>query len=222
MSFFTFLIPRKKKGPLSAKLEANLRLSDIAQPITPVTHWDELVLPDEERQVLLHLVEYVKNRYRRYERFGFFAKLVRNKGTCILLEGDRERDRSMVVEVLANDLKLGLYRVDCSAVVNKYIGETEKNLNMLLDLAAQGRVILWFDEADALFGKRSEVNDTHDRNANIEVSNLLNRMERINGLVILATNLKAELEADCIQKMKYVVKLPIQDSEKRKKRNATL
>jgi SpoVK/Ycf46/Vps4 family AAA+-type ATPase len=122
----------------------------------------------------------------------------------------------MAAEVIAKDLRLDLYRIDLSAVVNKYIGETEKNLRRLFDAAEDGGAILFFDEADALFGKRSEVKDSHDRYANIEINYLLQRLEAYRGLAILATNLKSSLDAAFMRRLRFIVNFPFPGKEERK------
>src|SRR5204863_5398739 len=123
---------------------------------------------------------------------------------------------TMAAEVIAKELRLNLYRIDLSAVVNKYIGETEKNLRRLFDAAEEGGSILFFDEADALFGKRSEVKDSHDRYANIEINYLLQRLEAYNGLAILATNLKSALDTAFLRRLRFVVNFPFPGISERK------
>jgi SpoVK/Ycf46/Vps4 family AAA+-type ATPase len=123
----------------------------------------------------------------------------------------------MAAEVIANDLGLNLYRIDLSAVVSKYIGETEKNLRRLFDAAEQGGAILFFDEADALFGKRSEVKDSHDRYANIEINYLLQRMEAFSGLAVLATNMKSALDPAFVRRLRFIVNFPFPGIAERKR-----
>src|SRR4029077_2109583 len=122
---------------------------------------------------------------------------------------------TMAAEVLANRLRLDLYRIDLSQVVSKYIGETEKNLRRVFDGAEEGGAVLLFDEADALFGKRSEVKDSHDRYANIEVSYLLQRMESYRGLAILTTNMKQALDPAFLRRLRFVVQFPFPDTAER-------
>ena len=129
------------------------------------------------------------------------------KGLICLFSGERGIGKTMAAEVIAQELNLNLYRIDLSAVVSKYIGETEKNLRRIFDAAEDGGVILFFDEADALFGKRSEAKDSHDRYANIEINYLLQRMEAFRGLAILATNMKHTFDAAFIRRFQYVVDL---------------
>src|SRR3989440_8648996 len=132
----------------------------------------------------------------------------RGLGISALFAGDSGTGKTMAAEVIANELRLNLYRIDLSAVVSKYIGETEKNLRRLFDTAEDGGAILFFDEADALFGKRSEVKDSHDRYANIEINYLLQRIEAYRGLAILATNMKSALDQAFMRRLRFVVDFP--------------
>src|SRR5256884_1571385 len=139
----------------------------------------------------------------------------RGLGISALFAGDSGTGKTMAAEVIANELRLNLYRIDLSAVVSKYIGETEKNLRRLFDAAEDGGAILFFDEADALFGKRSEVKDSHDRYANIEGSYLLQRMEAYRGLAILAPNMKGGLGPAFPPPLRFVVHFPFPDASQR-------
>ena len=150
-----------------------------------------------------------------HDRWGFAAKNTRGLGITALFAGESGTGKTMAAEVLANELHLDLYRIDLSAVVSKYIGETEKNLRRVFDAAEDSGAILLFDEADALFGKRSEVKDSHDRYANIEVSYLLQRMEAYRGLAILTTNLKAALDSAFQRRLRFVVHFPFPDAGER-------
>jgi SpoVK/Ycf46/Vps4 family AAA+-type ATPase len=142
----------------------------LAQRLNPVATWEDIVLPDEEMALLRQLAAQVAQRSRVYDDWGFRERMNRGLGISALFAGESGTGKTMAAEVIANDLNLNLYRIDLSAVVSKYIGETEKNLRHLFDAAEDGGAILFFDEADALFGKRSEVRDSHDRYANIEVN----------------------------------------------------
>jgi hypothetical protein len=166
------------------------RMDALAQRIEPKADWDDLVLPEAEMKLLRQIAAQVGQRAKVYEEWGFSRKMNRGLGINALFAGESGTGKTMAAEVIANVLRLNLYRIDLSAVVSKYIGETEKNLRRLFDAAEDGGAILFFDEADALFGKRSEVKDSHDRYANIEINYLLQRMEAYRGLAILATNMK--------------------------------
>ena len=181
------------------------RLEALAQRLEPVASWDDLVLPAETTALLHQLTDQVRQRLRVYDEWGFRTKMNRGLGISALFAGESGTGKTMAAEVLANDLGLDLYRIDLSAVVSKYIGETEKNLRRLFDAAEDGGAILLFDEADALFGKRSEVKDSHDRYANIEVNYLLQRMEGYRGLAVLATNMKSALDQAFMRRLRFIV-----------------
>lgn len=191
------------------------RLDELAQRIEPFATWEDLVLPDAQLQTLRHIVVHVRQRARVYDSWGFRAKSARGLGISALFTGSSGTGKTMASEVLANELSLDLYRIDLSQVVSKYIGETEKNLRRVFDVAERGGAVLLFDEADALFGKRSEVKDSHDRHANIEVSYLLQRMEQYNGLAILTTNMKKALDKAFLRRIRFFVQFPFPDTEQR-------
>jgi SpoVK/Ycf46/Vps4 family AAA+-type ATPase len=159
----------------------------------------------------------VAHRQCVYEEWGFGARLSRGRGISALFAGPSGTGKTMAAEVLARDLDLDLFRIDLSGVVSKYIGETEKNLRRVFEVAEAGGAILFFDEADALFGKRSEVKDSHDRYANIEINYLLQRMEDYRGLAILATNMKSHLDAAFLRRLRFIVDIPFPDAEMRRR-----
>jgi hypothetical protein len=183
--------------------------------LQPAVDWDDLVLPDDARRVLREIAAQVRQRFRVYDEWGFAAKSARGLGISALFAGPSGTGKTMAAEVLAGEPQLDLYRIDLSAVVSKYIGETEKNLRRIFDAVEDSGVILLFDEADALFGKRSEVKDSHDRYANIEVSYLLQRMEAYRGLAILTTNQKAALDTAFLRRLRFVVLFPFPDATQR-------
>jgi SpoVK/Ycf46/Vps4 family AAA+-type ATPase len=193
------------------------RLDDLAQRVEPVATWDDLVLPAPQLATLREVAAHVRNRLRVYEEWGFASKSRRGLGINVLFAGESGTGKTMAAEVLANELRLDLYRIDLAAMVSKYIGETEKNLRRVFDAAEDSGAILLFDEADALFGKRSEVKDSHDRYANIEVSYLLQRMEAYRGLAILTTNMKHALDAAFQRRLRFVVQFPFPDAELRER-----
>jgi hypothetical protein len=190
-------------------------LEDLAQRIDPTAGWDDLILPAPQAEAVRRIALHLRHRTTVYDRWGFAAKSLRGLGTSALFAGASGTGKTMAAEVLANELRLDLYRIDLSCVVSKYIGETEKNLRRVFDAAESGGAILLFDEADALFGKRSEVKDSHDRYANIEVSYLLQRMESYRGLAILTTNLKSALDAAFLRRLRFVVQFPFPDAPHR-------
>jgi len=191
------------------------RLGSLAQRIDPAASRGDLVLPDSQEAVLRQIATHLRHRFQVHEQWGFAAKSGRGLGITALFAGESGTGKTMAAEVLANMLDLELYRIDLSAVVSKYIGETEKNLARVFDAAEDGGAILLFDEADALFGKRSEVKDSHDRYANIEVSYLLQRMEAYRGLAILTTNQKAALDPAFHRRLRFVVHFPFPDAPER-------
>jgi AAA+ superfamily predicted ATPase len=191
------------------------RMEDLAQRIEPRGTWEELVVPDAARQTLRSLVAHVRHRHRVQEEWGFSDSSSRGLGITALFHGPSGTGKTMAAEVVAGELRLDLYRIDLSSVVSKYIGETEKHLRRLFDAAEAGSAVLLFDEADALFGKRSEVRDSHDRYANIEVGYLLTRMECYRGLAILTTNLKDTLDPAFQRRLRFVVGFSSPDAAQR-------
>ena len=196
---------------------ARPRLDTLAQRIEPIADWEALVVGGPERALLQQIAAQVRGRMRVYEEWGFARTMNRGKGLTALFAGESGTGKTMAAEVIANDLRLNLYRIDLSAVVSKYIGETEKNLRRVFDAAEDGGAILFFDEADALFGKRSEVKDSHDRYANIEVNYLLQRMEAYSGLAILATNMKSALDPAFIRRLRFIVNFAFPGAAERKR-----
>jgi hypothetical protein len=192
------------------------RLDLLAERVEPRSGWDDLVLPDDARRLLQEIAAQVDQRSTVYEDWGFRQKMSRGLGISALFAGESGVGKTMAAEVIAKELNLNLYRIDLSAVVSKYIGETEKNLRRLFDAAGGGGAILFFDEADALFGKRSEVKDSHDRYANIEINYLLQRMEAYTGLAILATNMKSALDPAFTRRLRFIVTFPVPGPAERK------
>jgi hypothetical protein len=199
----------------SCRVNSRPRLDDLAQRIDAKATWDDLILPEGQRLILRDVAAHVRKRYTVYEKWGFAGKGSRGLGISALFAGTSGTGKTMSAEVLARELSLDLYRIDLSAVVSKYIGESEKNLRRVFDAAEEGGSILLFDEADALFGKRSETKDSHDRYANIEVSYLLQRMESYRGLAILTTNLKKSLDVAFLRRLRFVVEFPFPDHAQR-------
>ena len=191
-----------------ARQQLRPRLESVALRMRPLATWDSLVLPDAELALLRRICAQVAQRSTVYGEWGFGDRMNRGLGISALFSGESGTGKSMAAEVIANDLRLDLYRIDLSSVVSKYIGETEKNLARLFDAAEEGGVILFFDEADALFGRRSEVKDAHDRYANIEVNFLLQRMESYRGLAILASNMPTALDRAFTRRLRFIVSFP--------------
>jgi SpoVK/Ycf46/Vps4 family AAA+-type ATPase len=191
------------------------QLEQLVQPVMPCYDWDDIVVPVEVLRQLQEITAQVAHRYLVYQNWGFGKKLSRGRGISALFSGASGVGKTMAAEVMARHLKLDLYRIDLAGVVSKYIGETEKNLRSVFDAAERSGAILFFDEADALFGKRSEVKDSHDRYANIEVNYLLQRMEDYRGLAVLATNMKAALDAAFMRRLRFIVDFPFPNASQR-------
>jgi hypothetical protein len=183
-------------------------LDQLARVVEAKSGWDDLELPETEKALLRQIIEQVKTRSAVYDDWGFRERMNRGLGISVLFAGESGTGKTMAAEVIARELGLLIFRIDLSAVVSKYIGETEKNLRKLFDAAEDGGAILFFDEADALFGKRSEVRDSHDRYANIEVNYLLQRIESFRGLAILASNMKSALDSAFLRRLRFVVNFP--------------
>jgi AAA+ superfamily predicted ATPase len=196
-------------------IQARPRLEELAQRLDSVANFDDLILPEKEKNVLREILAHVKQKMKVYEEWGFAGKSKRGLGISALFAGTSGTGKTMAAEVIGRALKLDVYRVDLSSVISKYIGETEKNMRRVFDAAEGGGAILLFDEADALFGKRSEVKDSHDRYANIEVGYLLQRMEEYRGLAILTTNLKGSIDNAFTRRIRFIMQFPFPDPSQR-------
>ncbi|MFO0943674.1 MAG: ATP-binding protein [Pirellulales bacterium] len=192
------------------------KLKDLAQRIEQKSTWDDLILGDEPRKLLYQIVDQVRYRYRVYDEWGVADRLNRGLGISVLFAGESGTGKTMTAEIIAGELGLDLYRVDLSAVVNKYIGETEKHLRRLFDEFETCGAILFFDECDALFGKRSEVKDSHDRYANIEINYLLQRLETYRGVAILATNNRSAIDTAFLRRLRFIVNFENPELSERK------
>ncbi|MEV0825107.1 AAA family ATPase [Nonomuraea rubra] len=199
----------------AARRQTGHRLAALARRIEPVTTWSDLVLPPGTVTHLSDLCARVRLRSTVLYDWGFDRKLPRGRGTSALFTGPPGTGKTSAAEVIAAELGLDLYSIDLSAVVSKYIGETEKNLERIFSAAGDADAILMFDEADALFGKRSEVHDAHDRYANVETAYLLQRMEQYEGIAILATNLRQNLDEAFTRRLQFVVDFPFPDEAQR-------
>lgn len=178
--------------------------------------WSDIVLPDDTLAQLRELCQRAVHRHRVMQDWGFDRKLSLGKGVNALFAGPSGTGKTMAAEIIANELGLDLYKIDLASVVSKYIGETEKNLDRIFAAAENANCILFFDEADALFGKRSEVKDSHDRYANLEISYLLQRMEQYEGLAILASNLRQHLDDAFVRRIAFTVHFPFPDEAHRR------
>ena len=202
---------------LACRLQSNRRLAELAQPLRPRYTWDDIVLPADQTAQLREIAGHLRYRALVHETWGFDAKLAMGKGINVLFAGAPGTGKTMAADVLAGTLGLDLYRIDLSTVVSKYVGETEKNLARIFAEAITSNAILFFDEADALFGKRTQVRDAHDRYANVEISYLLQRMEEYEGLVILATNMRQNIDEAFVRRLHFMVELPLPDATDRRR-----
>ena len=199
----------------ACRAQVRPRIETIAERLLEPADWDDLVLPPRQMTTLLEIENHIRHRQIVHDDWGFGGKTGRGRGTTVMFAGPSGTGKTLAAEALATRLRLDLFRVDLGATVSKYIGETEKNLGRIFDAADGGGVALLFDEADALFGKRSEVKDARDRYANIEVSFLLQRLESFSGLVILTTNLRESLDHAFLRRLRFIVEFPFPEAAER-------
>ena len=209
-------------GPLNiatlyaaARQQASHSLGELAQHIQPRHTWPDLVLPADTLTQLQEFCNTIKYRAVVHDQWGFGAKLSTGKGLNALFFGPSGTGKTMAASIIAQTVGLDLYAIDLSSVVSKYIGETEKNLSHIFEEAENSNAILFFDEADALFGKRTEVRDSHDRYANLEVSYLLQRMEQYEGVVILASNLRKNMDEAFVRRIQFMISFPFPKADQR-------
>lgn len=201
----------------ASRRQATPRLGTLARKIKPRFGWDDIVLPPDQRAQLSEIVAKVRYSDHVLETWGFDRTVARGRGINALFSGPSGTGKTMAAEIMAGELGIDLYKIDLSTMVSKYIGETEKNLERLFTEAEHSGAILFFDEADAIFGKRSEVKDAHDRYANMEVGYLLQRIEEYEGIVILATNLRKNMDDAFVRRLHMSVEFPFPEEEDRLK-----
>jgi hypothetical protein len=199
----------------AARAQCGPVLQALARKVEPRYTWDDIILPPDALAQLQEVCAQAKYRHIVYDRWGFDRKLSLGKDLTVLFSGHPGTGKTMAAEVIAYELGLDLYKIDLSRVVSKYIGETEKSLDRIFDAAERANVVLFFDEADSLFGKRSQVKDAHDRYANIEIGYLLQKMEEYEGIAILATNLRTNMDEAFLRRLKFHVELPFPEEEYR-------
>src|SRR5262249_631449 len=199
----------------AARAQCGHDLATLATKIDPRATWNDLVLPDDVTAQLHELCDRFNYRDKVLNEWGFARKLSYGLGITALFSGGSGTGKTMASEVIANALGLDLYRIDLAQVVSKYIGETEKNLDKVFMAAANANAILFFDEADALFGKRSDVKDSHDRYANLEISYLLQKFEQYDGVAILATNLSENLDQAFTRRLAFSIHFSFPDEAAR-------
>jgi hypothetical protein len=211
-----------RRGEVSGELihrccyrQAVHKLGELATQVTPAYTWDDVILPETQKNLMRRACGHIRYRHRVAVRWGFQKKIGYGWGLSILFAGSPGTGKTMCAQVIAHELNMELYKINLSQIVSKYIGETEKNLRALFAEAKNASCILFFDECDALFGKRSEVKDAHDRNANVEVAYLLQQIEDFDGVCILATNLIGNIDAAFMRRITYVVHFPFPDARAR-------
>ena len=201
----------------ACRRQSRERLGDLARQVQPTYGWDDIVLPEREMRRLREIVAHVTHQGTVYSEWGFDERYSVGTGVNVLFAGPSGTGKTMAAEVIANEAGLDLFSVDLASVVSKYIGETESNLGRVFDEAETSNAILFFDEADALFGERSEVSDAHDRYANVEVDYLLQRMEDHDGVVVLATNLEENMDDAFQRRINLTVDFPLPDRDARER-----
>jgi len=201
----------------AVRMQSRTNLTQLAQKVEIKYTWEQLILPPEQISQLQDICNQAKYRNIVYEEWGFEKRLSLGKALNVLFTGSPGTGKTMAAEIISHELELELYKIDLSQVVSKYIGETEKNLDKIFQGAIAANVILFFDEADALFGKRSEVKESHDRYANLEISYLLQKMEEYEGVAILATNFRQNLDEAFLRRLNFIIQFPFPDEEHRKR-----
>ncbi len=200
---------------LVCRQQSRQRLNTLTNQVDSRYTWDDIILPADQKEQLMEICNQVRYHHTVYTDWGFGRKLIRGKGLNALFAGPSGTGKTMAAEIMGNELGIDLYKIDLSVIISKYIGETEKNLDRIFREGKTANAIIFFDEADALFGKRSEVRDSHDRYANIEISYLLQKMEDYDGVIILATNLKKNMDEAFARRMHFAVEFPVPEEPDR-------
>ncbi|MCD9022377.1 ATP-binding protein [Cohnella silvisoli] len=195
--------------------QLNHSLGNKSKRLSPKNSWGDLILPAVQKEKLQHACNHIQYKHTVYGRWGFDKKLSYGTGISLLFSGPPGTGKTMASEIVAKELDMEIYKIDLSQIISKYIGETEKNLREIFDEAQASYAVLFFDEADALFGKRSEVKDSHDKNANTEVAFLLQKMEEYRGISILATNYLQNMDEAFLRRINYVIRFPFPDEKQR-------
>ncbi|NEN98850.1 MAG: ATP-binding protein [Moorea sp. SIO3I7] len=201
----------------AARAQSGHQLGSLARQIQPKYSWDDIVLPVNQKAQLREICNQAKYRQLVWEEWDFQSKLSLGRGLNVMFSGPPGTGKTMAAEIIAHELELDLYKIDLSQVVSKYIGETEKNLNRIFTAAANANAILLFDEADSLFGKRSEISSAHDRYANIEVGYLLQKMEEYEGVAILTTNLRTNMDDAFVRRLRFIIEFPFPNLKDRRR-----
>jgi SpoVK/Ycf46/Vps4 family AAA+-type ATPase len=212
-------VPEPEQADLDAgaRQASSSKLGELAARLPPGYQWSDLVVPPKQAEQLQSISAYLRHRDRVLSEWGYERTVSRTQGLKVLFAGESGTGKTMGAQVIAAELGLEIFRVDLATTVSKYIGETEKNLDRIFGAAEGSNAILFFDEADALFGKRSETSDSHDRYANIEVAYLLQKMEGYPGAVILATNFRRNIDDAFIRRLDFVIDFPFPEKEDRRR-----
>jgi SpoVK/Ycf46/Vps4 family AAA+-type ATPase len=200
---------------LACRTQSGGKLPTLARKVNPIFTWNDIILPNDCLEQLREVCGHIRHRRRVFSDWGFDGKISLGKGLSILFVGPSGTGKTMAAEIVASELALDLYKIDLSSIVSKYIGDTEKNLNRVFSEAEQSNAVLFFDEADAVFGKRSEVKDSHDRYANIETNYLLQKMEEYEGIVILASNFQKNIDEAFTRRLRFIIDFPFPEKEPR-------
>lgn len=193
------------------------KLDALASRVRPGHDWDDLILPEEQKRLIRQACAHVRHQHRVYSQWGFDKKVSYGRGLSVLFAGVPGTGKTLCAQIMAKELNMEMYKINISQIVSKYIGETEKNLQAVFREARHSSCILFFDECDALFGKRSEVKDSHDRNANVETAYLLQQIEEYDGVCVLATNLLQNIDEAFLRRITFVVHFPFPDAETRQR-----
>jgi SpoVK/Ycf46/Vps4 family AAA+-type ATPase len=197
------------------KIEHNLGKK--AQKVNMVYQWEDLILPDYQKNMLKAACDQIKYKYKVFTEWGFGEKIAYGTGLSMILSGSPGTGKTMAAQIIAKELGLELYRIELASVVSKYIGETERNLNEIFEEAKKSQAVIFFDEADVLFSKRSEVKDSNDKYSNMEAAFLLQKIEEYTGIVILATNYQQNIDEAFKRRIKFLIDFPFPDKAYRKK-----
>ena len=192
--------------------QIKINLDTLATHITPVYGWDDLVIPADQSRLLREACSHVRYKHKVYHEWGYDKKVAYGRGLTMLFSGPPGTGKTMAAQIVAGHLHMELYKIQLSAIVSKYIGETEKNLRNVFEEARDSGCILFFDETDALFGKRSEVKDSHDRHANVETAFLLQQLEEYEGVIIMGTNLLQNIDNAFMRRINFVIHFPFPEA----------
>lgn len=189
--------------------------TDKAVRIHSTFRLSDLILPEEEKMLISECMDRVRLRHKVFDRWNFGSKLTYGRGLSVLFDGPPGTGKTMAATIIGGELALPVFKIDISKLMSKYIGETEKSLGKIFDIAQKNNAVLFFDETDAIFGKRSEIKDSHDRYANVETSYLLQKMEEYDGITIMTTNFRQNIDTAFIRRISYIIRFPFPEQKQR-------